>query len=211
MLLAFLLWVSVRASAREGAANRGGLSPLVQAFLGPGVLGSFTTFSGVVVVGSAWEQDLLGTPTLFLGLLSAGAAGAAIRGWATGRAREPHLGTRAVNLAGALGAGIMVGWAGSGLGAVGGAPPGPLMGSGPDPALLAVLALGFFGSLTTFSTWVVEGVRLLPSRWSQPGAPPLRTRLAPSVSHLIGVLLAGFLLAAIGTQVGRMVRGLGVN
>lgn len=195
MLLAFLLWVSVRASAREGAANRGGLSPLVQAFLGPGVLGSFTTFSGVVVVGSAWEQDLLGTPTLFLGLLSAGAAGAAIRGWATGRAREPHLGTRAVNLAGALGAGIMVGWAGS----------------GPDPALLAVLALGFFGSLTTFSTWVVEGVRLLPSRWSQPGAPPLRTRLAPSVSHLIGVLLAGFLLAAIGTQVGRMVRGLGVN
>jgi CrcB protein len=78
------------------------------------------------------------------------------------------LGTLAVNLAGAFLLGLLAG--------------------GDDPhSALNLAGIGFLGGFTTFSTWMIETIRL--------GIPPLRGR---AVANLALTLLAGIMLAAFG-------------
>lgn len=52
---------------------------------------------------------------------------------------------------------------------------------------IALIAVGFLGGFTTFSTWMIESIRL--------GIPPLRSR---GVINLVITLIAGVALAAAG-------------
>jgi CrcB protein len=111
--------------------------------------------------------------TVWAGVALLGALGAVLR-WRVSpaiaaRARGgPPVGTLAVNLAGALALGLLVG-----LGVEG------------DALLLA--GGGLLGSLTTFSTWLVEAVALPPRR-------------AAAVVALAGA--AGLAAAALGWALG---------
>ncbi|HUG09291.1 MAG TPA: CrcB family protein [Acidimicrobiia bacterium] len=58
-------------------------------------------------------------------------------------------------------------------------------------SMTAVAAAGYLGGFTTFSTWMIETIRL--------GIPPLRWR---SGLNLVLALIAGVLLAAAGYSLG---------
>jgi len=77
------------------------------------------------------------------------------------------IGTAVVNLTGALALGLVVGAAAL-------------------PSMLTLAGIGFIGGFTTFSTWIVETVRLgiLPR-------PTLRSMLNLVVMPTLGVMLAG--------------------
>lgn len=85
-------------------------------------------------------------------------------------------GTAAVNLCGAAALGVLMGL--------------NLRGVGGD-ALVRVVGTGFLGGFTTFSTWMVETVRLT----DEAGAAGLRAGLV----NLVGMLVVGVLAAAAGT------------
>lgn len=100
----------------------------------------------------------------------AGAVGAvcryAISGWIQARHQSDFpMGTLFVNLAGSFGLGLLVG-------------------QGPDSAF-ALAAVGFMGGFTTFSTWMIETIRLGP-------------RSPRAVLNLTLGLTGGVMLAAIG-------------
>ncbi|HKZ19292.1 MAG TPA: CrcB family protein [Acidimicrobiia bacterium] len=82
--------------------------------------------------------------------------------------RDLPVGTLAVNLSGALLIGVVVGI-------------DHLQSSA------TLIAAGFLGGFTTFSTWMIETIRL--------GIPPLRSR---ALFNLIITLIAGVALAAVG-------------
>ncbi len=101
----------------------------------------------------------------------AGATGAVCRyliaGWIHDRSRSMFpIGTLMVNLLGSFGLGAVVG-------------------NGDLDSLWALAAVGFFGGLTTFSTWMVETARLGPSS-------------SPSILNVVASLGGGVLAAAIG-------------
>lgn len=81
-------------------------------------------------------------------------------------------GTMSVNLVGAFLVGLLAGLVESG-------------------SMAAVAAAGYLGGFTTFSTWMIETIRL--------GIPPLRRR---AVLNLVLALIAGVLLAAVGYSLG---------
>lgn len=90
--------------------------------------------------------------------------------------RLPALGTAAVNLLGAFGAGFLYGRpASDGL-----------------AVLSTVLSVGFFGAFTTFSAWMAEVVDL----WAT-------GRRALALLHLLGLLSAGLVLAFLGAAIAR--------
>ncbi len=113
----------------------------------------------------------------FLAATVAGALGALSRyvlsGWVQDRTSSSFpVGTLSVNLSGAFLLGLLAG--------------------GGDLESLAVTAgVGFLGGLTTFSTWMVETVRL--------GFPPLSAR---AKANMTVMLVSGLALAAIGYSVG---------
>jgi len=109
----------------------------------------------------------------FLVAVAAGAVGAACRylvsGVVQGRSRSDFpAGTLAVNLTGAFLLGLLAG--GTQL-----------------ESTLAIAAIGFLGGFTTFSTWMIEIVRL--------GLPRVRSR---AVAYLVASLVFGIVLAAAG-------------
>jgi CrcB protein len=121
-------------------------------------------------------------PLVTLWLLAAGGLGALARYELAGLvqrrlASQRPWGTGLVNLLGAAALGGLVAAASSGL-----APPG----------LVALAGTGFLGGFTTFSTWMVESVRL-----TEEGGPPgVRAGVANLAGQLIvGVTVAGLVLA----------------
>ena len=107
----------------------------------------------------------------FVAVLVAGAAGGVARAWATWAVARlvarPGAGTAAVNLLGAFLAGAV---------------------AGDDGAhVTTIVAVGFLGAFTTFSTWMVE----LHGRWRR-GA---RAALA---LEAVATLALGVALAAVG-------------
>lgn len=84
------------------------------------------------------------------------------------------IGTLAVNLAGALTLGLLVGF-------------------GLDGSDLRLTGVGLLGSFTTFSTWMIESERL-----SEDGA------IAAGLGNLLISLALGFLLAWVGVRVGEV-------
>lgn len=91
-------------------------------------------------------------------------------------------GTAVVNLCGAGALGLLAGLHGAGV--VG-------------AAQLEVLGTGFLGGFTTFSTWMVESVRL-----SDEGGP---AGLRAGLANLVGMALAGLAAAAVGVWAGAWV------
>lgn len=112
-----------------------------------------------------------------------GAAGALVRHAASVRLRSPGRpvsprGTTLVNLTGAFLAGLLAG----------------VFDDAPrDAAVFLLLALGFLGALTTFSTWMLEVIDLAENRGRGSPTP---------LFHLVGLLAAGILLAWIGLVLG---------
>jgi CrcB protein len=103
----------------------------------------------------------------------AGAFGAVVRYLLSGFVQQRidtdlPVGTLAVNLSGAFLIGIVVG-------------------IDDLQSTIALIAVGFLGGFTTFSTWMIETIRL--------GIPPLRSR---SLFNLTTTLIAGVALAAAG-------------
>ena len=103
----------------------------------------------------------------------AGAFGAVVRYLLSGFVQQRidtdlPVGTLAVNLSGAFLLGIVVG-------------------IDDLQSTIALIAVGFLGGFTTFSTWMIETIRL--------GIPPLRSR---SLFNLTTTLIAGVALAAAG-------------
>ena len=102
----------------------------------------------------------------------AGAFGALVRyllsGFVQQRDTDLPVGTLAVNLSGAFLIGIVAG-------------------IDDLQSTIALIAVGFLGGFTTFSTWMIETIRL--------GIPPLRRR---AVFNLTTTLIAGMALAAAG-------------
>lgn len=100
----------------------------------------------------------------------AGSAGAAFRylvsGWVQGRSRvEFPVGTLAVNATGSLLLGV-------------------LAGAGNAESTLVLAGIGFLGGFTTFSTWMVETIRL--------GVASSRALVNLLVALIAGVALAAF-------------------
>jgi protein CrcB len=147
------------------------------------------------------------SPLLLLALALAGAAGAVTRvymartvsAWQAsrlegasrggGRASLPlrtlPLGTLAVNVAGALAAGIVAGAT-------------PVLPTGTaEAAWPLVLGIGFLGALTTFSTWMVESWRRLASA---PGR-------SAGLLHVGASVLLGVAAAVVGVALGACIRG----
>jgi fluoride exporter len=109
----------------------------------------------------------------FLVITLAGALGALCRYLISGAVQESSrsdfpVGTLAVNLTGAFLLGLVAG--------ADGLQPGG-----------SLAAAGFLGGFTTFSTWMIETIRL--------GMPPIRSR---ALVNLVLPLLAGVALAAVG-------------
>ena len=103
----------------------------------------------------------------------AGAFGAVVRYLLSGFVQQRvdtdlPVGTLAVNLSGAFLIGIVAG-------------------IDDLQSTIALIAVGFLGGFTTFSTWMIETIRL--------GIPPLRSR---SLFNLTTTLIAGVALAAAG-------------
>lgn len=118
------------------------------------------------------------SPVLLPWLALAGALGAGLR-YAVTLVFERSLGagypygTTVVNFVGAFGAGMVMGWA-----------------ARPDaPVGLAVASVGLMGALTTFSTWMVEGVEM----WRA-------SRRSWAIAHVLGGLAVGMALALLGLR-----------
>jgi len=117
------------------------------------------------------------TALLWVGVLALGGAGAVTR-FVVDRAVRQRLdrpfpfGTLAVNLSGALLLGVLAGLA-------------------PDPRTALLFGTAFLGSYTTFSTWMVETLRLGEQR-----------RLATAAANIVVSLLAGLAAAAAGLWIG---------
>lgn len=112
----------------------------------------------------------------------AGGCGGLARYWFGGAVqrrtgRSWPIGTAAVNLLGAAGAGLLLGLD------VGGAASG---------AIPRVVGLGFLGGFTTFSTWMVESLWLAASPRPHP-------ELA-AAANLVGMVLAGVVAVAAGSS-----------
>lgn len=109
-------------------------------------------------------------------LMTAGSVGsitryAVTRGLEAAMGSHYPFGTTVVNLIGAMGGGMATG-----------------LGMQPDQSMAATIAaLGFFGSLTTFSTWMVETLEM----WRR-GARVL------AISHVVGGLAFGTAAAWLG-------------
>lgn len=104
------------------------------------------------------------SPLVLAAVAAAGAIGALVRAEtaaALTRRGAPRSGTTLVNVVGAVGLGLVIG-------------------ADPGTDAVRVLGLGFFGGLTTFSTWMVDVV-----------APDARVRWRSVGPHILGVLLAG--------------------
>ena len=104
----------------------------------------------------------------------AGAIGALIRylisGWVQAAATiDFPLGTLTVNITGAFAGGL-------------------IMGTGSLESVTALAAMGFLGGFTTFSTWMVETIRLGPR------SPRALLNLALSLTGGVAVAAAGFAL-----------------
>jgi CrcB protein len=133
------------------------------------------------------------TPTLLAVVALAGGLGAAARFFLSrqivhlaavrrprpeGRIRHlPALGTAAVNLLGALGAGFLLG----------------ISADGGYSGASTVLGVGFLGAFTTFSAWMAEVVDLWATR-----------HRAAALLHLLGLLSAGLLLAFLGFSIAQL-------
>ena len=121
------------------------------------------------------------TTATWLGCAALGAVGALVRAEASSLLARAHglgfpWGTLAVNLSGAFAIGLMHG---SGIGG--------------RTAVLVGSAL--LGSLTTFSTWMLESLRLL------------RTSPAAAAANIGGALAAGVALAALGSSIAAAATG----
>ena len=109
------------------------------------------------------------------------AVGAPLR-YLTDRAVQSRLGTAfpwgtfTVNVIGSFVLGVIVRWA-------------------PDPAVVAVLGVGFCGALTTYSTFGFETFRLLENR-----------RSAAAVANVGLSVVAGVAAAVLGVLVGGLLR-----
>lgn len=117
------------------------------------------------------------TPSLVLGIAAAGALGASCRylvDVAAIRRVGPPWGTAAINVLGSFGAGLVAGLAARGL----------------DPQVQLVVATGFLGAFTTFSTWMVQTVGLLEERHVGRAAASLLSLLAGVVAAAAGLQLA---------------------
>ena len=115
----------------------------------------------------------------------AGGAGAMGRYWLEAAVQERVAGTRpwgtaAVNTLGAAALGVLVG-----LQAGGGVPV----------RLVQVAGTGFLGGFTTFSTWMVESVRV-----TEEGS---RAGLVAGLVNVFGLLAVGMIAAALGLRLGR--------
>lgn len=110
----------------------------------------------------------------FAAVLVAGAAGGVARAWTSWAVAQvvarPGAGTLAVNLLGAFLAGV-------------------LAGGGRAPGVATVVAVGFLGAFSTFSTWMVE----LHGRWRA------GERAAVGL-EAVATLAAGAALAALGAR-----------
>ena len=119
------------------------------------------------------NAGLLGVVALAGGF---GAAARCVIDHALARLGPLPMGTWAVNTAGAVGAGLLLGLGRAGLVA---------------PGVALVVGAGFLGSFTTFSSWAHEGVRLLA-----------RGRHAGAAAHMAGQAGVGLAAAAIGLALG---------
>lgn len=124
------------------------------------------------------------TPLLFLLTALAGGAGAALRLFLDGAARERWgtflpFGTLAINIGGSFVLGLLAGLAQHLI----------------PPAWLLVLGTGLMGGFTTFSTASVETVRLLTAR-----------RFAAAAITGLGMLAAALLAAWVGFSLGGLAR-----
>lgn len=100
------------------------------------------------------------------------------------------IGIAVVNLSGCLLVGLLAGWMSAGWMPAAWM-PAAWMSQGGDATWLAVAQVGFVGSYTTFSTWVLDSLLLMEER---PGA-ALLNLFGSLLGGLCAVLL-GFLLAA---------------
>ena len=117
--------------------------------------------------------------SLWLGIAIAGALGAAARLVIDGviltrTGGRLPLGTAVINLSGAFVLGI-------------------LAGAGVGHSVALVVGTGFVGAYTTFSTWMLETLSLGESG-----------RLRASVANVVGQVVAGLALAALGFMLGRL-------
>jgi CrcB protein len=85
------------------------------------------------------------------------------------------IGTFTVNMAGSLALGL-------------------LAGATTDVETLRLIATGFLGSFTTFSTWMLESQRLAEDGEG-----------GPAIANIVFSLIAGIVLAWIGIQIGGLV------
>jgi fluoride exporter len=120
---------------------------------------------------------------MLLAVAVAGALGAAARFTVdhliTGRRPGSYpWGTATVNVTGSFGAGLIVGL---------------ITSLALAEAVRVVVVAGFFGSYTTFSTWMVETVRVFES------GPAGRM---PALVNTLGALLAGLVAAGVGLWLG---------
>jgi CrcB protein len=104
----------------------------------------------------------------------AGAAGAVCRYAVSGWVQTRHdtdfpTGTLAVNVVGSFGLGVVVG-------------------AGSPDSILTLVAVGFLGGFTTFSTWMVESIRL------GPGSPRALLNLTLSLGGGVTAAVVGFIL-----------------
>lgn len=115
------------------------------------------------------------TPALIVAVAAGGAVGALARYLVTAAMASrahPPVAVTLVNVVGSLISGVA-------------------MGAISDPALLAVVVVGFCGALTTFSTLTVETVQLL-----------VDGRARRAVSGMLVSVIAGTVAVAIGTALG---------
>jgi fluoride exporter len=114
---------------------------------------------------------------LLAGVAVAGALGAVCRflldGAVAVRVGQPW-GTAAVNVSGSLAAGAVAGLALRGL----------------DPSAQVVVATGFLGAFTTFSTWMVQTVVLLEQRQHARAAGSVLTLAVGALAAAAGYALA---------------------
>lgn len=121
------------------------------------------------------------SPAVWVGCAALGAVGAIVRAETAAVMTRRHglrfpWGTLAVNLAGAFAIGV-------------------LHGTGVGGRTAVLLGAGLLGSLTTFSTWMLESFRLL------------RSEPAAGLGNLGGSLAIGLSLVALGDLLGSALAG----
>jgi len=103
-------------------------------------------------------------------------------------------GTVLINVLGSAVLGVLLGWSAGSAGAIGST--GSASPAGVPPAVLAALGTGWCGAFTTYSTFGYETVQL-----AREGL-PLR-----AVGNVVLSIVVGFLAAALGVVVGRLLSG----